>query len=92
MDSKPGAEEAQAEGIGSYTANKIRAEAVEAKGLWKGERWHVVFKRALKVKDSGRIEFRQGKTVNTSFAVWDGSKEDRNGQKMISIWNELTVE
>lgn len=92
LDLKQGAEEAQAKGIGSYTAMKIQTEVVDAKSLWKGERWVVVFKRELKVKDSDRIEFAQGKTINIAFAVWDGSKQDRNGQKMISIWNELTVE
>lgn len=92
LDPKWGAEEGQAKGIGSYTALKIQPEAVEAKSLWKDERWYVVFKRELKVKDSERIEFNQGETINIAFAVWDGSKQDRNGQKLISIWNELTVE
>lgn len=92
MDLKQGAEEGHAKGIGSYTAIKIQAEAAEAKSLWKEQRWYVVFKRELKVKDSDRIEFSQGKTINVAFAVWDGSKQDRNGQKMVSIWNELTVE
>lgn len=92
LDPKQGAEEGQAKGIGSYTALKTLAEAVGATSFWKDGRWHVVFKRELKVKDSERIEFGQGKTMNIAFAVWDGSKQDRNGQKLISIWNELTVE
>jgi DMSO reductase family type II enzyme heme b subunit len=92
LDLKQGAEEGHSKGIGSYTAVKIQAEAVEAKSLWKDGRWHVVFKRELKVEDSDRIEFGQGKTIHIAFAVWDGSKQDRNGQKMVSIWNELTVE
>jgi len=91
MDSKSGAEEGRAKGIGSYTANRMQAEAVEAKSTWKDGRWIVVFKRPLKIEDSERIQFTKGKAIYVSFAVWDGSKQDRNGQKLISIWNELTV-
>ena len=26
-----------------------------------------------------------------AFAVWDGAKEDRNGRKVISVWQRLDI-
>jgi len=26
-----------------------------------------------------------------AFAVWDGAKEDRNGRKVISVWQRFNV-
>jgi hypothetical protein len=52
----------------------------------------VVFIRDLKVKGKERLQFGPGKKINTAFAIFDGSKKDRNGQKMVSIWNELALQ
>jgi DMSO reductase family type II enzyme heme b subunit len=46
----------------------------------------------LKVKEKGRLEFKPGQKINVAFAVWNGQAKDRNGQKMVSIWNEFTLE
>ncbi len=26
-----------------------------------------------------------------AFAVWDGKKEDRNGRKVVSVWQRLNI-
>lgn len=86
------AEEARSAGFGSVTSHKIDKEPVQANGVWKDGEWHVVFIRDLKVKGKERLQFRPGNKIHTAFAVFDGSHRDRNGQKMVSIWNELDLQ
>ncbi len=86
------AEEAQAKGLGSYTYQSPKTEKVEAKGFWKDGKWHVVFIRPLKSSESENLQFNPREPLSVAFALWDGARKDRDGQKMVSIWNELTLE
>ena len=88
---KSSAEEGVAQGFGSFTTQISSSEKVHAKGIWHDGQWEVVFVRSLKTKDSAGVQFKPGGTIPIAFAVWDGSQQDRNGQKMISIWNELRI-
>lgn len=88
---KTAAEEAMSEGLGSYTTQRPLVEKAQAQGTWKDGRWHVVFKRFLKSSEKEALQFSPGHLLNIAFAVWDGSGRDRNGQKMVSIWNELNL-
>jgi hypothetical protein len=86
-------EEALAKGFGSLTSSKEPAENMQAQGIWKDGKWKVVFSRPLTSPgDKLNLQFRPGQEVNVAFAVWDGEKKDRNGQKMVSIWNKLVLE
>ncbi len=85
------AEEAKAKGFGSLTTMHPMFDKVAANGVWRDGAWTVVFKRNLKPGEEERIHFVPG-SFNIAFAVWDGAHRDRNGQKMVSIWNELIVE
>lgn len=85
------AEEDHAKGLGTLTTQKPAIENVEAQGVWKDEKWRVVFHRSLTAQEKERLQFSTGSVVHIAFAVWDGAKRDRNGQKMVSIWNELTL-
>jgi hypothetical protein len=89
---KSSAEEATAEGLGTLTTQASKKEKVQVKGVWKEGSWQVVFLRSLSSSDSADIQFAPGKTINVAVAVWDGEQQDRDGQKMISIWNELKVD
>ena len=42
--------------------------------------------------DEGDVRLVPGRRVSIAVAVWDGSAEDRNGQKSISIWQGLTLQ
>lgn len=86
------AEEGMAEGLGSYTTQMPKIEKVLIKGSWKNGKWHVVFARSLESSEKDTLEFKSGEAVSIAFALWEGSHEDRNGQKMVSIWNELIIE
>jgi len=85
-------EEATSEGQGSYTIQRPKIEPVEARGVWQNGHWHVVFKRPLKNSEKGALRFKAGDTIAIAFAVWDGAQKDRNGQKTVSIWNEILLE
>lgn len=91
-DKKSATEEAMAKGLGTLTTQMPRFEKVDAQGAWKNGRWFLVFSRELKSKDWNALKFKKGKAVNAAFAIWDGAHRDRNGQKMVSVWNELTLE
>lgn len=77
-------EEATAEGLGTYQTQISQGDKVEAKGIWQDGKWHVVFVKPR--------QFKMDNSIRIAFALWDGSRGDRNGQKMISIWNELVLE
>ena len=85
------AEQAVAEGMGTYKAYPSAATDVDANGVWKDGQWHVVFVRSLKAADKKDLQLSGTKMVSIAFAVWDGSAHDRNGQKSVSIWNKLVV-
>ena len=89
---KSAAEEARAKGFGTLTTMSPMFEAVDANGVWQDGKWQVVFVRKLALSEKERIQLKSGGTVNVAFAVWDGAEGDRNGQKMVSIWNELVLE
>lgn len=86
------AEEGISAGMGSYTAQRPQMEKVDARGVWVNGKWHVVFVRSLKSSDREALQFNAGDTTSIAFAVWDGAMKDRNGQKMVSIWNKLILE
>jgi len=85
------AEQAVAEGLGTYKAYPAAATDVDANGVWEDGQWHVVFVRSLKTADKKDLQLNRAKMVSIAFAVWDGSAHDRNGQKSVSIWNKLVV-
>ncbi|MBI2167045.1 MAG: c-type cytochrome [Candidatus Omnitrophica bacterium] len=89
---KSGFEEARAQGIGSLTAEQAEPSRGEAKGIWENGQWQLVFQREMRAGGSEDIKFKPGDSLSVAFAVWDGSAGDRDGQKSVSIWNELKIE
>lgn len=89
---KTAAEEATAEGQGSYTVHIPKVEQVDAKGIWQDGKWHVVFVRSLKSSDKKGFQFKVARPMSIALALWDGAHKDRNGQKMVSLWNTLILE
>lgn len=86
------AEEGASAGMGSYTAQRPKAERVDARGIWANGQWHAVFVRALSSSEKDYLQFQPDRVTSIAFAVWDGAMEDRNGQKSVSIWNQLIFE
>jgi mono/diheme cytochrome c family protein len=79
-----------ASGPGSLTFRVPKNQSVNAMGQWKDGFWTVVMSRAL-VGTEG-VAFAPGDKASIALAVWDGARHDRNGQKLVSIWQDLEFE
>jgi DMSO reductase family type II enzyme heme b subunit len=70
-----------------------QSKLVEARGTWSDGRWTVVMTRPFSVasQDEG-LSLEPGGRASVAFAVWDGMHNDRDGQKSITIWQDLEIE
>ena len=66
-------------------------QKVTGNGTWDGKKWQVVFVRKLKSKSEQKVKFKKHKPIPLAFAIWNGSKDDRNGQKLVSTWYEIEL-
>lgn len=67
-------------------------QLVKATGEWQDGRWTVVLTRPLSTpSEADGVSLKPGETASTAFALWNGSRQDRNGQKLISIWHDLKL-
>jgi len=73
------------------TIDAAPSQEVQGLGVHENGKWSVVFARALAGVDSSRASFANGTKTDMAFAVWDGSKEERNGQKSVSTFVRLSV-
>jgi len=82
-----------AAGPGTATFRFAKSQLVSAAGRWNQGRWTVLVRRALEVPsaDDG-LSLAPGQTASVALAVWEGSHRDRNGQKQVSIWQDLVIE
>ncbi len=81
-----------AQGPGSTTFRPLSSQVVNAHAKYESGQWSVVFTRPLQVQNNEGVLLNSGKKCFIAFSIWDGAYRDRNGQKQISIWHELTVE
>jgi DMSO reductase family type II enzyme heme b subunit len=89
----PGGSEMEVGGPGSVTFLLPANQAVTAHGEWRDGRWTVVVSRPLVTTDgSGGVSLAPGERASVAFAVFNGSKRDRDGQKLITIWQDLVLE
>jgi DMSO reductase family type II enzyme heme b subunit len=88
-----GGSDVAAAGPGSVTFRIPKSQLVAAIGRWSDGRWTVVMRRPLAVDlpDDG-VSLAPGELASVAFAVWDGSHQDRAGQKAITIWQDLELE
>jgi len=77
---------------GFGTLSSAEKQMVAGKGVWKDGKWLVIFARDMKAEGHTYTPFKEGQTTNVAFAVWDGSKGERDGLKSVSQFAELTVE
>jgi len=67
------------------------SQNVRGRGIWDGSKWRVVFLRKMSPESDQEVRFKKGGAVPVGFAVWNGSENDRNGQKMVSTWYKLEL-
>jgi len=75
----------------TVTAYPENAQKVMGSGVWDGQSWKVVFVRKFKSDTKRKVDFNKSESIPLAFAVWNGSENDRNGQKMVSTWYELEL-
>jgi mono/diheme cytochrome c family protein len=85
-------ENLNAEGFGTLTAQPLGNQNVKGHGLYMAGQWKVVFTRELSSKGSFDVKLKVKGKYPIAFAVWDGSKGDRDGQKSVTTWNMLKLE
>jgi hypothetical protein len=81
-----------AAGPGSVTFRMPADQSVVSHAEWRDGRWTVVLSREIRPADAVGVAFLPGDRMSVAFAIWDGSHRDRNGQKLVSIWQDLEVE
>ncbi len=76
-------------GVSSVSTKPERFQVLKGRGVWQDKKWHVVIFKPFGLDDPAAPQFKAGESMNVAFAVWNGSKQDRNGQKSISNWATL---
>ncbi len=84
-------EELNSEGFGTITPQRPELQNVEGYGTWKDGEWTVVFLRDMASANKWDANFINKEPILVALAVWDGVKEDRNGRKVVSVWQRLNV-
>lgn len=84
-------QELNAEGFGTVTPQPPENQNVEGYGEWKDGVWTVVFLRDMFANQKWDVDLLQTDPVLIAFAVWDGEREDRNGRKVVSVWQRLNI-
>jgi hypothetical protein len=85
-------EDLNAAGFGTLTTQPPEAQNVRGASEHRDGTWRVVMSRALADGDPNDAGLRHGgKAAVVAFAVWDGARGDRDGQKSVSAWLALAV-
>ncbi len=80
-------------GPGSSTFRLPSSQHVHAVGGWKSGRWTVLMNRRLKLSTAeDGVSLEPGAKASVAFAVWHGAAQDRDGKKLITIWQDLVLE
>jgi DMSO reductase family type II enzyme heme b subunit len=80
-------------GPGTLTFVKPKDQKVRGQGVWKDGKWKVVLVQDKRPSLWWRPKaLSPGTKTPLTFAVWDGSAGDRNGQKSISQWINVEVQ
>jgi len=85
------AENVMASGPETVTPFKENSQKVVGEGFWDGNKWQIVLVRELSPESKQQVKFKKGGMVPVGFAIWNGSENDRNGQKMVSTWYKLEL-
>ncbi len=80
-------------GPGSVTFRPRTSQLVAAHGQWSDGRWTVLMSRPLEVDDPSQgVSLAPGEKASLAIAVWDGAVKDRDGKKLVTIWQDLEFE
>jgi hypothetical protein len=83
--------EANAEGFGTLALQPPDRQDVSGTAAWSNGLWRVVLVHSTRATDADDVNFSGPFRIPVTFAVWDGSKGDRDGIKLVSGWHWLTA-
>ena len=84
--------EANALGFGTLALQPREAQDVIGTAAWSDGLWRVVMVRPLVTDDENDVQFTSSSRIPIAFAVWNGSKGDHAGVKLVSGWHWLVIE
>lgn len=77
----------------STLTTKDKQGRVQGKALWKDGVWYVVMRRPLLSEEpENEAKLVPGRVQTVSFAVWNGENKERNGQKAVAPWFQLSID
>lgn len=77
----------------STLTTKEKQGRIQGKATWKDGTWHVVMRRPLSSEEQeNEAKLIPGRIQAVSFAVWNGENKERNGQKAIAPWFQLSLD
>jgi DMSO reductase family type II enzyme heme b subunit len=80
-------------GPGTVTFRVPQSQLVWARGEWRDGQWRVLMKRPLAApSEEDGVSLAPGQHASAAFAVWNGAHQDRNGQKLVTIWQDFELE
>lgn len=85
-------EDLNAVGFGTLTTQSPEGQNVHGASEYRNGVWRVVMSRGLADGDPNDAVLRSGTAAAVvAFAVWDGSRGDRDGLKSVSTWLSLSM-
>jgi hypothetical protein len=84
-------EDLAAQGFGTLKARDTQQVRIDH-ALHSQGTYRVTFRRALNGEGEHSVDMSPGSTVLAAFAIWNGDAGDRDGQKSVSIWQELEIQ
>ncbi|MGH7257372.1 MAG: ethylbenzene dehydrogenase-related protein [Nitrospiraceae bacterium] len=77
----------------STLTTKEKQGRVQGRATWKDGMWRVVMRRPLSSEEQeNEAKLIPGRIQTVSFAVWNGENKERNGQKAIAPWFQLSLD
>jgi hypothetical protein len=77
----------------STLTTKEKQGRVQGRATWKDGMWRVVMRRPLSSEEQeNEAKLAPGRIQTVSFAVWNGENKERNGQKAIAPWFQLSLD
>jgi hypothetical protein len=77
----------------STLTTKEKQGRVQGQAVWRDGVWHVVMRRPLVSEEQeNEATLVPGRIQTVSFAVWNGENKERNGQKAVAPWFQLSID
>lgn len=77
----------------STLTTKERQGRVQGQAIWMDGVWHVMMRRLLASDEQeNEATLVPGRVQTVSFAVWNGENKERNGQKAVAPWFQLSID